>query len=92
MPHNVLDTRVSAGDMPVNSPDINPCPDRPGSRVSSIYSMRDDYTSNDMSVCLWKNFLFYVCVFLISQDRGQIGAVASNLCHSHNNARSEPSL
>ena len=27
-----------------------------------------------------------------SQDRGQIGAVATSLCHSHSNARSEPHL
>ena len=27
-----------------------------------------------------------------SQDRGQMGAVAASLCHSHSNARSEPCL
>ena len=52
-------------------------------------------------------FHFLILIFLIfyfllfkaapaaygnSQARGQIGAVAASLCHSHSNARSEPRL
>ena len=47
-----------------------------------------------------KKLTFCVCVFPRaartahggSQARGGIRAVAASLCHSHNNARSEPSL
>ena len=45
-----------------------------------------------------KDFFFF-CLFWaaplaygVSQARGQIGAVASGLCHSHSNAGSEPHL
>ena len=44
-------------------------------------------------------FFLFVCFFRAaamaygdSQARGLIGAVASRLCHSHSNARSEPRL
>lgn len=50
-PNNVLGTLLGASDMSVNEPVVNPCPARADSRVCSIYNMRDDYTSNIMSVC-----------------------------------------
>ena len=52
--------------------------------------------------CLFRSsalfsFLFFVCIFMVapvayggSQARGQIGAVAIGLHHSHSNTRSEP--
>ena len=49
----------------------------------------------------WFRFCFVVCCFVLratptahgsSQARGEIGAAAANLCHSHINAGSEPHL
>ena len=47
-------------------------------------------------VCL---FVFVFCLFGVtpkacgdSQDRGQIGAIATGLCHRHSDARSKPHL
>ena len=44
-------------------------------------------------------FFFVFCLFRatlaaygVSQARGGIGAVTASICHSHNNARSEPHL
>ena len=48
---------------------------------------------------LGQSFYLFVCLFSAapatyggSQAKGQIGAIATGLCHSHSNAGSEPSL
>ena len=52
-----------------------------------------------LKMYFWVWFLFLLCLFRNtpkayggSQARGQIGAVAASLCHSHSNSRSKPHL